>query len=180
MRHWHSDGVAAPITRSPRRSLPERFGRMCAAVVRRLPFGLSSVVAPNLLGYALLNSFTFAVDLLLLTLLHGWLGVPLPIAVTIGYLCAFSLAFVLNRTLNFRSHAPVGRQTVLYVITVAINYGVILLGVTTLLTSLGMQYQLSRLIAGGCEAIFMYCSLRWVVFAQRKEPATPATPDVAA
>ena len=45
----------------------ERFHRLCELVVARLPFGLDSIVAPTFLGFAVLNSFTFAVDLVLLT-----------------------------------------------------------------------------------------------------------------
>jgi hypothetical protein len=43
------------------------------AVVRRLPFGLAEILPANLLGFAVINSFTFAVDLGLLTALHGGL-----------------------------------------------------------------------------------------------------------
>jgi hypothetical protein len=27
-----------------------------------------------------------------------------------------------------------------------------------------VQYQLARMVAGGCEAVYMYCAMRWVVF----------------
>jgi hypothetical protein len=59
----------------------ERFHRLCELLVARLPFGLNSVVAPTFLGFVVLNSFTFGVDLALLTVLHGGLGVALPVAV---------------------------------------------------------------------------------------------------
>jgi len=49
----------------------ERFHRLCELVVARLPFGLDSIVAPTFLGFVVLNGFTFAVDLMLLTVLHG-------------------------------------------------------------------------------------------------------------
>ncbi|SDY02568.1 Putative flippase GtrA (transmembrane translocase of bactoprenol-linked glucose) [Amycolatopsis xylanica] len=142
-----------------------RFSRFCAAVVRRLPFGLSRIIAPNFLGFALINGFTFGVDLALLTLFHGWLGLPVWLSITLGYVGAFALSFVLNRKLNFESHAPAGRQVVLYVIAIAINYAVFLLGVGSGLTALGVQYHLSRILAGACEGVFMYSAMRWVVFA---------------
>jgi hypothetical protein len=47
------------------------------AVVRRLPFGLAEIVPASLLGFVVINSFTFAVDLGLLTTLHGGLRWPL-------------------------------------------------------------------------------------------------------
>lgn len=151
-----------------RSTLPDRFAALCAAVVAWLPFGLSRVVAPTLLGFAVLNGFTFGVDLLILTALHSGLGWPVELSITVGYAVAFALSFVLNRVLNFRSHAPVGRQAVRYAVVVAINFGVILLGVGAGLAALGVQYHVARLVAGAVEGVFMYCALRWVVFRQRR------------
>ncbi|MDI5977587.1 GtrA family protein [Amycolatopsis magusensis] len=142
----------------------DRFSDLCAAVTERLPFGLSRLVPPTFLGFCVINGFTFGVDLLLLTLLHGQLGLPVPAAITLAYVVAFGLSFVLNRAFNFRSHAPVGRQAVLYAVAVAINYFAFILGVGSGLVELGVQYHLSRLIAGACEGVFMYSVMRWVVF----------------
>lgn len=142
----------------------DRFHQWCARVVDRLPFGLRTVVAPTLLGFCLINSFTFAVDLLLLTALHGGLKIPVPVAVTVAYACAFALSYALNRYFNFRSHAAVGPQVVVYVVVVVINYLAFILGVSTLLTAMGVEYQVARVLAGGCEAVYMYGALRWVVF----------------
>ncbi|QZY46765.1 GtrA family protein [Mycolicibacterium austroafricanum] len=143
---------------------PERFHRWCEQVVARLPFGLDEIVPPTLLGFALINSFTFGVDLVLLTLLRGGLGVPYPVAVTVAYACAFGLSYALNRYFNFRSHAPVGPQLAVYIVVVVVNYLAFILALSTVLTGLGIDYRIARLIAGGCEAAYMYCALRWVVF----------------
>jgi putative flippase GtrA len=155
--------MAEQITGTRRRTAADRFAGFCALVVNRLPFG----IAPNFLGFALINGFTFGVDLLLLTAFHGWWGLPLWLATTLGYSGAFALSFVLNRTLNFRSHAPVGRQTAWYVLAIAVNYVAFLLGVTGGLAAVGLEYHVSRIVAGACEGVFMYCALRWVVFPER-------------
>jgi putative flippase GtrA len=150
---------------TPNRIAPtERFHRLCVATVARLPFGLDSVVAATFLGFCVLNGFTFGVDLLLLTALHGGLGVPLPVAVTVAYACAFALSYLLNRTMNFRSHAPVGPQIAIYVVVVAVNYLALVLGVGSALSAVGVEYHLARIVAGICEAIYMYSAMRWVVF----------------
>jgi putative flippase GtrA len=141
-----------------------RFHLICERVVTRLPFGLDSVVAPTFLGFAVINTFTFGVDLLLLTVLHGGLRVPLPAAVTAAYVSAFALSYYLNRTLNFRSHAPLGPQVVVYVAVVVVNYLAFILGVSTVLSAMGMEYHVARILAGGCEAVYMYSAMRWVVF----------------
>jgi len=142
----------------------EWFHRFCGRVVALLPFGLSSVVAPTFLGFCLINSFTFGVDLVLLYLMHGVLQLPVPLAVTVAYACAFALSYVLNRIFNFSSHAPVGPQFAIYVVVVVVNYLGFILGVSSLLTALGVDYRIARLGAGVCEAVFMYSMMRWVVF----------------
>lgn len=122
----------------------------------------------TLWGYLLINGSTFALDLGLLTVLHGQLHWPLPAAITVSYATAFAASYALNRTLNFRSHAPLGRQLRVYAAVVALNYLVWILGVADALTALGLEYQLARVAAGACEAVYMYLALRWLVF--RSDP----------
>jgi putative flippase GtrA len=160
---WHGARVHGETGTRPTRVV-DRFHEWCEAVVGRLPFGLSSVVAPTFLGFCLINGFTFSVDLAILTGLHSGLGVPVPIAVTVAYACAFTLSYALNRTFNFQSHAPVGPQLAIYVVVVVVNYLAFILGLSTGLAALGVQYQLSRLAAAICEAVYMYCAMRWLVF----------------
>ncbi|OBB08988.1 polysaccharide synthesis protein GtrA [Mycobacteriaceae bacterium 1482268.1] len=145
-------------------TLADRFHAWCVAVVARLPFGLKFVVAPTFLGFALINGLTFAVDLALLSGLHAGLGVPLPLAVTAAYACAFALSYYLNRTMNFQSHAPVGPQFTIYVVVVAVNYLAFILGVSSALTALGVDFRLARILAGCCEAVYIYSAMRWIVF----------------
>lgn len=142
----------------------QRFHALMEVVVRWLPFGLSRVVAPSFLGFAIINGFTFGIDLLLLMLFRSGLGLPVPIAFTLAYVIAFGLSFVLNRALNFRSHAPVGPQAGLYAVAILINYLAFILGVGSALTAIGLQYVLSRIVAGACEAAFMYSVMRWIIF----------------
>jgi putative flippase GtrA len=147
---------------------PARFHRWCERVTRRLPFGVSAVVPPTLLGFCLINSVTFGIDLLLLIAFRGALGLPYPVAVTVAYACAFGVSYALNRYLNFRSHAPVGPQLAIYIGVVVVNYVAFILALSTLLTAAGIDYRIARLMAGGCEAVYMYCTLRWVVFTRNQ------------
>jgi putative flippase GtrA len=159
------------------------------AITRRLPFGLSEVVAPSLVGYLLINLCTFFVDLGILGLFHGTFRWPIPLAVTLSYGTASVLSYVLNRVLNFRSHDNVGRQFPVYVAVSVSNYLIFVLGLTDLLSAVGVYYELSRVLAACCEAVYLYCMLRWVVFrgspgaqgAQEQlaatETAEPAAPE---
>ena len=144
--------------------LVDRFHQTCVAVVARLPLGLNTIVAPTFLGFALINGFTFLVDIMLLNALYGWLRVALPISVTVAYAFAFALSYSLNRIMNFESHAPVGPQLSIYLVVVVVNYLVFVLGVSSALTAMGIDFRLARILAGCCEAVYMYSAMRWVVF----------------
>src|ERR1700722_19140938 len=141
-----------------------RFAALMTAITRRLPFGLSEVVAPSLVGYLLINLCTFFIDLGLLGLFHGNFRWPIPVAVTLSYGTASVISYALNRVLNFRSHEYVGRQFLVFAAVSGSNYLIFVLGLTDLLSAAGVYYELSRVIAACCEAVYLYCMLRWVVF----------------
>lgn len=142
----------------------DRFARLRLQVHSALPQWLRRVVPETAIGFAAISSFTYAVDLTILYVLDVVLGVLYPVAVSVGYLIAFGLAFVLNRWLNFQSHGPVGRQTGRYVLTVVSNYAIFILGLATLLEAQGVPGIGARLIAGACEAVYMYLMMRLFVF----------------
>ena len=145
----------------------ERFVAVMAAIVRRLPFGLERVVAPNLLGFAVINLCTFTLDLALLTGLHGGLRWPVPVSITLSYVIASGVSYVLNRSLNFRSHGALAMQTGIYAVVITVNYLAWILGVGAGLAALGVNYQLARVSAGLCEAAQAYVAMRWLVFRDR-------------
>jgi putative flippase GtrA len=86
------------------------------------------------------------------------------VSITLSYGIASSLSFLLNRALNFRSHGAVGVQVPVYLAVITVNYLAWILGVGAGLAALGLNYQLSRVLAGGFEAVYMYAAMRWVVF----------------
>jgi putative flippase GtrA len=161
-----------PLARAEARARRgERFAAVMTAVAARLPLRLARVVPPTLLGFAVINGGTFTLDLLLLTVLHGGLHWPVPASITLSYLAASGLSYLLNRALNFRSRAAVGRQSGVYAVVIAVNYFAVILGVGAGLAALGLSYQLARVAAGACEAAYMYAALRWVVFRDARPPA---------
>ena len=152
-----------------------RYAAAMTAITKRLPFGLSNVVEPNMLGYLLINLCTFGIDLGLLGLLHGRERLPIPVAVTISYGTASLISYILNRVFNFRSHAEVGRQLPVFVAVSASNYLIFVLGLTDLLSAVGVYYELARILAACCEGVYLYCMLRWVVFRDTAARPTLAT-----
>lgn len=151
-----------------------RFAAAMAAITRRLPFGLAGVVPPSLLGYLLINLCTFCLDLGLLTVMHGTLKWPLPVAITLSYGTASGVSYVANRVLNFRSHGALGAQVPLYLAVVASNYLIWILGLTDALAALGVEYQIARIIASLCEAVYLYSAMRWIVFRDVRWTTAPA------
>jgi putative flippase GtrA len=150
--------------RGEKPSRGERFAAVMTAIVRRLPFGLDRIVAPNLLGFAVINLGTFTVDLSLLTAFHGGLHWPVPVSITLSYLTASGLSYLLNRWLNFRSHGAIASQTGIYVAVITVNYLAWILGVGAGLAALGVDYRVARIVAGLCEGVYMYVAMRWLVF----------------
>jgi hypothetical protein len=45
-----------------------------------------------------------------------------------------------------------------------VNYLALVLGVCSALSAVGVEYHLARIVAGVCEAVFVYSAMRWVVF----------------
>jgi putative flippase GtrA len=157
---------------------PERVGDWLTSWVARLPPGLRRLLPRDLVGFAILGGFTFLVDLSLLWLLRTETALPIPVAVSIAYVIAFGLNFVLNRTVNFRSHAPVGSQALRYGLAAVCDYG-LTVGVTSGLAAAGMDVRLARFIAAACVATFTYSVARWWVFRDALRPAEPVVPPVA-
>jgi putative flippase GtrA len=170
---------AGSVRAEKRAARGARFTAVTTAIVGVLPFGLARVVAPNMLGFAIINAFTFTADLALLTALHGGLRWPVPVSITLSYIAASGLSYVLNRALNFRSHAAPGPQVGRWTAVAIVNYLAWILGVGAGLAALGVDYRLARIIAAGCEAVYLYAAMRWLVFRdpQRPAPAGAGTED---
>ncbi|WP_203717151.1 GtrA family protein [Asanoa siamensis] len=148
---------------TPTRSTPERVGGVLAGWTSRLPRGLRRWLTPSLVGFAILGGFTFGVDLALLWTLRRWTPLPVPIAVTASYVVAVALNYVLNRTMNFRSHAPILGEASRYTVVMALDY-VLTVGVTTALTGLGLDLTAARLMAAAVVALLNYAAARWWIF----------------
>jgi putative flippase GtrA len=155
-----------------------RYAAAMTAITRRLPFGLSGVVAPSVVGYILINLCTFCIDLGLLAVFHGVLKLPLPVSVTLSYGTAGIVSYIANRVLNFQSHAAVGKQFVLFLVAEVSNYLIFVLGLTDALAAAGVYYEFARILAACCEGVYLYCWMRWLVFRDTlgQRPASAAEP----
>ena len=170
-------GVTAEAKKETGGSRAERAGDFLTSWVDRLPPRLRRLLPRELAGFAIIGAFTLSVDLTLLSLLRDHTRLPLAAAVSIAYVFAFGLNFVLNRTANFRSHAPVGGQLVRYAFVLVGDY-LLTVGGSTGLAALGLNFQLARLTASFFVAVFTYSASRWWVFRDRL-PVRDAAPEEA-
>jgi putative flippase GtrA len=141
----------------------EQRGEFLSSWVDRLPPRLRRLLPRELAGFAVIGAFTFSLDLTLLAVLRDRTALPLPAAVSIAYLVAFGVNFVLNRTLNFHSHGPLGSQVLRYAVVLLGDY-LLTVGVSTGLTDLGLNFAPARVIASFFVAAFTYSASRWWVF----------------
>jgi putative flippase GtrA len=103
------------------------------------------------------------VDLALLWALRRWTPLPVPFAVTVSYVVAVALNYLLNRTMNFQSRAPVFGEASRYTVVAAADY-LLTVGVTTGLTSAGLDLRAARLLAAAVVALLNYAAARWWIF----------------
>ena len=140
------------------------FARFTARVRAGLPDGLARFLPVTFVGYALINGSAFLLDMGMLALIGRYLDLPYGITFSIGYALASVYAFFLNRTLNFREHGDLGKQSSKYMFVILSNYVIWILGFGTLLGFLGVPLLVARVIAACVEGIYIYLMLRLWVF----------------
>nr|WP_231920350.1 GtrA family protein [Microlunatus soli] len=131
------------------------------------------------IGFAILGLTGFLIDLLVLAVLHGGLGVPYPISVTLGYAVASVVNFFLNRWLNFQAHGNIAKQSGKQLVVIVSNYLIWILGFSTVLEVLGVQYLVARVLSACVEGLYQYLMMRLWVFPRhevREPPQLTAAP----
>jgi putative flippase GtrA len=83
--------------------------------------------------------------------------------VSVAYVAAVSLNYLLNRLVNFRSHAPIAGEASRYTMVAVADY-LVTVGVTTGLTVAGLDLRIARPLASAFVAVFNYAAARWWIF----------------
>lgn len=141
-----------------------RFAAMTLWLHQVLPGALRRVLPQTFIGFALINSTTFLIDIALLSLSVRLLEIPYTLAVAVSFGTAAAIAFGLNKILNFRSHGEIGRQSGKYVLVLVSNFVIWLLGFSTFLNHIGTPPEIARISAGLCEGVYIYLLSRLWVF----------------
>jgi putative flippase GtrA len=158
------------------RSPSETFRELTTRLHSMLPQPLSWIPV-TFFGFAILGLTGFLIDIGVLTLLHGGLHVAYPLAVTIGYSIAAIASFLLNRWLNFQAHGNIAQQSTKQLVVVVSNYLIWILGFSTILELIGVQYLIARVLSACVEGIYQYVMMRLWVFPRHevREPVAMIT-----
>ena len=173
-----AEGAASTVesSASTTRRAPEIFLRLITAIHSVLPGFVRSRLPVTFIGYAIINGSAFFLDVgclwVIETHLHWWD----PVSISVGYAIAGVYSFLLNRWLNFQSHGHLVNQGSRYAIGLISQFLVFVQGLTQLLSWLGINLFLARLISACCEAAYLYVFIRLWVFRSTPESQKAAVP----
>jgi putative flippase GtrA len=139
---------------------------------------LGAVAGHSMARFAVVGLLGFGTDVGLLWLLHGVVGLWLPLATGLAYLVAFAMSFVLSREWVFPDAGNMRRQVYRYCLLVAGVLIMTILGVQALVW-LAVPYLIAKVLVSGVVAVVNYVASRWWVFRVARVPA-PAEPEPAA
>lgn len=155
----------------PSRRAPQVFLRVISRIHRLLPGFARRLVPVTFVGYALINGSAFLLDVSILWTAYEHLHLFYPLAVTIGYAVAGAYSLLLNRWLNFQAHGHLAAQGSRYLVGLASQYVIFILGLSSLLHWLGVNAELARFVSACCEGVYLYVLMRLWVFRGTPEPA---------
>ena len=135
-----------------------------AATLRGIIFGPAG-------KYLAVGVLSFAIDFLLLILLHEFFGVDLIIATPAAFLASFALNYLLSRFFTFAGTGARGASFVKYVALVAFNTVAASLIVSGF-ESLGSSYMLGKVLSTAAMTIWNFFAYKYWVFAG-KDAAAP-------
>ncbi|WKR20786.1 hypothetical protein AIF0345_0673 [Actinomyces israelii] len=165
---------------NPSRRAPRAFLHVISRIHRLLPRRLRGRVPVTFIGYALINGSAFLIDISFLWLFFDKLHWFYPLAVTLGYMIAGAYSLLLNRWLNFQAHGHLAAQGSRYMIGLASQYVIFILGLSSFLHWIGVNAELARVISACCEGVYLYTLMKLWVFRGTPEPDDePGAPEPA-
>ncbi len=127
-----------------------------------LPASITRVSQHSGTRFAAVGGLSFVADAGSLYVLHGLLGIWLPLATTLAFGVAFVVNFGLNRLWAFGSSGAVGHQLTRYLLLVVTNL-VLTVALVQSLTWLGLPYLISKAVTTvGLAVMNYFVSRRWI------------------
>ncbi len=114
--------------------------------------------------YVVIGGSTFALDFVLLVLLHGFLDINLFIATTFAYWTSIAFNFVANRFWTFgATETPITKHLAGYLTLLGVNY-LFTVGFLTVATHLGMHYAVAKVLAVLIQISWTYVIYKKYIF----------------
>ena len=154
----------------PSRRAPRVFRHAIRRLHRLLPPALRRLVPVTFIGYAFINGSAFVLDISLLWVMYEHLHWFYPLAVSVGYAAAGLYSLILNRWLNFQARGHLAAQGSRYLVGLASQYVLFILGLSSLLHWAGVNAELARVVSACCEGVYLYTLMRLWVFRGTPEP----------
>lgn len=120
----------------------------------------------HIVRFLIVGGLSFAIDYGLLLILHYLVRLPLPIAITTGFLGGFVVNFILNKYWTFQAPHSVRqsmRQGILYTLLVGVN----LLLTNAIILALSVVHihpETSKPISTALIMAINYVMYKWVIF----------------
>lgn len=113
--------------------------------------------------YVVVGGLTFVVDLGLLVLLHGVVGLPLAVSTALAYSGAIVVNFGLNSAWTFTGQGAHGRGFARYM-TVIVGNLIAAVVLVAFFVHLGLAYPLAKTVSTGASTVWTYVLYRVWVF----------------
>ncbi|HVY11137.1 MAG TPA: GtrA family protein [Mycobacteriales bacterium] len=117
----------------------------------------------SLIRFCITGVCSLGADVGLLYGLHSGANVSLTVATIVGSIAAVLVNYTLNRNWTFQAKASHGSVIGPYLLMVGVNVGSTV-GIVRGLTSLGLYYLVSKLVAVGVNTVINFISARYWVF----------------
>jgi len=122
--------------------------------------------------FAAVGATIYALDLSVLWLLHARVGLPLGVATTAAFCCAFAVNLGLSRTITFAASGPVAGQSARLLVTAGLNY-LSTIAIVVGLSHVWRAFLAAKTLATAVNAVFNFTVYRRWVFRARPDPLPP-------
>jgi putative flippase GtrA len=131
-------------------------------VVTRLGTAVGKISRHSAVRFLIVGGLSVAIDTGTLFVLHGLLGVWLPLATAVSYLVSVGVNFALNRLWTFDAHGDARWHLLRYALLLGANLALTVV-LVQVLTWMGLPYLVSKLCTTAVLAVSNYfISRRWV------------------
>jgi putative flippase GtrA len=125
---------------------------------------LKKIYSHSFVRYLIIGGSTFAIDFLLLVLLHGVIGTNVLVAATISYWTSIVFNFLANRFWTFGStDTHVIKHIAYYGVLLVLNY-MFTIAFIGIATDHGMHYTYAKVLAVAIQMTWTYILYKKVIF----------------